>query len=759
MKNLLVSLLAAAGVCAYGATFYDLGAPDSPVRKNFKPLTLKNGSWQGKKLAANVNKIVRKAGVNKSSGRAMPPVYFNELTCDGIVGTGPATLTLPAPDGPCVVWILSGRAGGLAAQVWDITVTANGKSVSTTYPGPAAIEALELATTVKGGKLKLDFTTRSKWLVNAIAVIPAGEYAAAKAKTIDREMFEVSTLPPEILAKWKKLPYKSDIPEPKWTDAQKKAGFALFSRNWTEPVWPEQFPRRSEIDAPVRAFCTIGEGEPLTFSIYPLKNFKEVTLSVAPFVDGAGNTLGPDAVTPRYVKYSWVRPNYSMTGFYYRAPEVLMPWTTRSLKAKEPLRIWLSVQTQPTVKPGMYRSTALLTLDGKKVSVPLTLRVLPIRLLKNDKVYFAQYYHHPYTSAGRATDDFSRRWWTDRAEYEHAHMRDSGMEGITSNITFTKDRKTGKFTIFFDNLQRQIDLMRKYNMGTMPLVCGMSTGGLYSFYFKNQVMGSHLSQLKMPPKAFFDDITEVTRLIQAEAKRRGWPELLYYPIDEPVPTGVAGHFMAELMKAIKRVPGVRTYVTAAPTTTGFEEMAPYVDVWCMQRFVVPKAEAEANMKKYPGLEYWAYPNHNSGENDHTLTVGSRMTYGFGLWQSGYRVLIPWIYSSTNQDPWNNLDGSSADFGVRTAPDGRPIPTPIWEAFREGIDDGKYIHTLEVLIDRAEAAGLKQAAAEAKADLELVRKNIFIQIRYRDENLWGADTFDAYRWLIARSIMKLQDLLK
>ena len=52
-----------------------------------------------------------------------------------------------------------------------------------------------------------------------------------------------------------------------------------------------------------------------------------------------------------------------------------------------------------------------------------------------------------------------------------------------------------------------------------------------------------------------------------------------------------------------------------------------------------------------------------------------------------------------------------------------------------------------------------SAAEAKADLELVRKNIFIQIRYRDENLWGADTFDAYRWLIARSIMKLQDLLK
>ena len=54
---------------------------------------------------------------------------------------------------------------------------------------------------------------------------------------------------------------------------------------------------------------------------------------------------------------------------------------------------------------------------------------------------------------------------------------------------------------------------------------------------------------------------------------------------------------------------------------------------------------------------------------------------------------------------------------------------------------------------------ENAKRALESDLELIRKNIFIQIRYRDENLWGADTFDAYRWLIARNIMKLQDLLK
>jgi hypothetical protein len=97
--------------------------------------------------------------------------------------------------------------------------------------------------------------------------------------------------------------------------------------------------------------------------------------------------------------------------------------------------------------------------------------------------------------------------------------------------------------------------------------------------------------------------------------------------------------------------------------------------------------------------------------------------------------------------------------VRTDPDGRPIPTPIWEAYREGIDDGKYIFTLETLIARAVEMGFKKEADAAKADLELIKRNMFIQERYKDKNLWGADTFDAYRWLMAENIMKLNRLLQ
>ena len=81
-----------------------------------------------------------------------------------------------------------------------------------------------------------------------------------------------------------------------------------------------------------------------------------------------------------------------------------------------------------------------------------------------------------------------------------------------------------------------------------------------------------------------------------------------------------------------------------------------------------------------------------------------MTYGYGFWCSGFVALIPWIYSSTTSDPLNYLTGSTMDFLVRHEPDGTPMPVILWEAFREGHDDYRYLYTLEQLIARARASG-------------------------------------------------------
>jgi hypothetical protein len=263
--------------------------------------------------------------------------------------------------------------------------------------------------------------------------------------------------------------------------------------------------------------------------------------------------------------------------------------------------------------------------------------------------------------------------------------------------------------------------------------------------------------VKDPPEEFSREITALVKAIEAERRKRGWPEFLIYPVDEPSTDAAAVNFMVKVLKACKAA-GVRTYVTADPTHDPFEPMRPYVDVWCTQPFLPDRDTVLADTKARH-VEYWCYPNHVNGENDHTPVTGARMTYGFGFWRSGFRTLIPWIYSASNGDPFNYLDGASMDFFNRHEPDGTPMPVAMWEAYREGYDDYRYVFTLEQLIAearRSRKAAAIQAAADAERELQSVWNAIRVQPKYKSDNLWSPAEFDVYRWLIARQILNVRE---
>jgi hypothetical protein len=138
-----------------------------------------------------------------------------------------------------------------------------------------------------------------------------------------------------------------------------------------------------------------------------------------------------------------------------------------------------------------------------------------------------------------------------------------------------------------------------------------------------------------------------------------------------------------------------------------------------------------------------------------------MTYGFGFWRSGFLTLIPWIYSYSNGDPMNYLDGSSMDFFIRHEPDGTPIPVAMWEAYREGYDDYRYIYTLEQMLAEAKTspgAAARQASAVAERELRDAWDAIRVQTKYKEHGLWAPGEFDVYRWLIARQILALREAM-
>ena len=765
-------VLLAASAAGAGTIRIDFGTETSPLRKGFIRVTHKTkfgdkapvGWLSTDGLQSRDNPIPRDWKLNPSRGRKYPPpIYTTDLRQDCVQGTGDATLALRVPDGDYRVWLLCGSAGGSRYQVWNVHAAHGAVGAEATFTGPHTARVLTFRIEATGGFLDFTFTTQSRWNACALLVAPEAEWEKVRDTEVAKLEKEVFLLPDDVLATWRRTPHGEPEAPPVPAELGGERGFLLFHRPYLSPVWPHSVPRREETFPLLSGFASPDEYEPLTFTIHPLRDHPAVSVWLSDVTTDDGHVIPKERIDVRYVRYMHVRPNYSSHGVYYRAPDVLMPFHgTRPLIRGENLRVWLTIQVPSLAAAGTYKGRVTVTLgraiamdDTRTTNLPIVLRVLPIKLQKDHSLVYGTYYRHPYDMAKRAPDAFSRDWWRRKAELEAADMAAHGLNAIVSGIGGRMDEK-GRWQLDFDLLGAKLDLCRRHGL-TKPVICHIPTSHIYSKYMKSS-MGSHLRLLKMPPKGFFDDLTACVQAIEAERRRRQWPELLYYPIDEPSRSEASVRFMVEVMKAIKRVQGVRTYVTADPAHEAFAPLKPVVDVWCCQPFTFPREQILADMKAR-GVEYWCYPNHIAGENDHTPVAGARMTYGFGFWRSGFRALTPWIYQSVVSDPWNYLDGGAMDFFNRSDDDGSPIPVMLWEAYREGIDDGRYLTTLERTIARAREAGLAKLADEARAELQYVWDAIDVQEKYKHDRLWDPALFDRHRWLLARQILRLQEALQ
>ncbi len=92
-----------------------------------------------------------------------------------------------------------------------------------------------------------------------------------------------------------------------------------------------------------------------------------------------------------------------------------------------------------------------------------------------------------------------------------------------------------------------------------------------------------------------------------------------------------------------------------------------------------------------------------------------------LYQSPAEGMAPWCYTTWVNHPYDDFDNewrywSDMMLAYPTWED--PIPTLCWEATREGIDDARYITTLQNLLTQARTKGISGAAiSEAEAMLD------------------------------------------
>jgi hypothetical protein len=120
-------------------------------------------------------------------------------------------------------------------------------------------------------------------------------------------------------------------------------------------------------------------------------------------------------------------------------------------------------------------------------------------------------------------------------------------------------------------------------------------------------------------------------------------------------------------------------------------------------------------------EPWYYPNEVLVDHvDDAERI--RRAYGLAHVASSYVGIAPWTFQTSENasgDPYTDLDTSRGRPEVMLAYPGTdgPMLTPEYEAIREGIDDGKYAHVLELRIAGAQSSSvpqLQELAQQAEA---------------------------------------------
>ena len=501
---------------------------------------------------------------------------------------------------------------------------------------------------------------------------------------------------------------------PEW----KEKGYALFARDFQYRVYPDYEPAaeeylklynpESEPYAPaIETWAAPGEYEPVTFCVRPLTGLKKITVTVSSlWSQGAPESVSipPGAVEVAVAKQVPIRAK----GVLFRpTPRLLVPAQPISAPAHHNRQFWLTLRVPPQTPAGTYTGRINVEADGVAAALPWTVHVHPFSL-EPPGVSLGMWDNlinkHDVAFKWEERDEFVRGLIRNQLEDMIAH----GLNGVPLPAPkVTNVRKDGSFDIDW----AYPTIMAEEILRT-PLKDHEHMISLLNI-FNYRFMRSGLKEFSPPFEA------ALKRLLDSlmEWKERLGIRIFLQVVDEPRETNINDWNRNRkdtvwYLKAIRRMaPELRTTVTLMGDQDIFGDsylpMVPLMDIcWTHS---TPKSRQCIFLSREEKLsEYWQY---NNGMQ--------RFPYGFFVWRDRALAHWQWAYSWSMADqhvPFFSQLGSDA---VAAAPGGTVRPTLRYEAVREGIDDLRYLRTLEKALREAKEgdAAAKQARRFLKA-LEL-----------------------------------------
>ncbi len=549
----------------------------------------------------------------------------------------------------------------------------------------------------------------------------------AWADDVSIEPTELEELPP--------LTHLDPTPMPELSAEDRERGFVPFAANYLDVLMPAIVPTAEQLDASLAVFAAPGEREPVSFAVRALRDIKDLSASISPLKGDKGGVLS-DAVQTGVVRCI-VRKVHPRTSDMLLLPAFIEPMHPVDVPADTSQWFWFTAHVPEDAAPDIYRGTITVSGDGASVEIPVQLEVLPIELMQPPGISWGMYDDvRTYSDAADALEEK----WRDQAEHGMTSV------GLCGNLGAEMEMRGG----------------RGNGGGNRPLAGGgevvvawtgetdfeRAMAAYQAAGFTEPVqwlMGRDVSKFAaaqgaMESQAYADAYAGVIRAVLARAQERGWPEIIFQPVDEAFEHRPRFEQMMREMQILKDL-GVKVEADGMNgKPEGIEEALPYMDYLNFHdgpflRRGTYDAEAWQQFRQRMeslGKTIWFYNVEISGHRPEN----ARFSQGFHLWLNGAKGAFTWSYRSIIPDPYGLNPKRKFVFMHRYPPMGDEVGGPSigFEALREGIDDYRYLYTWERLCEKALAEGYREQKATAKYSRRWLAAKL-AEIDYSKWNGW------------------------
>jgi hypothetical protein len=475
--------------------------------------------------------------------------------------------------------------------------------------------------------------------------------------------------------------------------------------------------------ASIHLYAAWDEYEPAQLALRALRDVSGVEVDTGDLRDADGHTIAAANIDVRMERFYALHLSYRYPNILGVVPKTLEPLSLIDVPAGTTRPYWVTVHVPDGQPAGTYRGSIAFrdAATQASVSVPLDLEVLPRRLDEPQILLgpLSLPVLRSFPKAGRR----QRESILERADLIFADIRAHGMTTMSlwSGATARQDNDG----VVLPDLDAAIDLFRRHRF-PQPLLYApvnlLRTNKIdRSFNYRHYNATFHV------PLA-----AAITRDYTRRAAEAGLPGIIFDPIEEPnYAIGLAWRdapdlrqrIATELLATIKNAGGT-TAMTCTPETANVGKGN--LDYWLVayKRFT-PGVLAQAERA---GAHAALYANNTLMGNG---TYFSRFFFGYYPWAVRLAGMMAWTYPMLPKRFPANIDAERAEgpHDVRSGflgADGKPVPTIQWELAREGVDDFRYLVTLEnqiALAHRVKAPEAARLAAEAERFLDDVRASV------------------------------------